>query len=102
VRAISVSFTGAADSGNVLANTAPLFEMFPLNLLLAVIQDRLAVALLLTGLIVGYLLSSVSDRRTTQVYSAFWHRHRPSLRAALRRTPAPSDATLNAASAQIS
>ena len=92
LRALGVTFTGASGPGDLLTVTAPLFEMFPLNLVLAVVNDRVAALLLTTGLIVGYLLSSASDRRTTQVYSAFWHRYRPSLREALRRTPAPPDA----------
>jgi hypothetical protein len=40
---------------------------------------------------VGYLLSNISDRHTSRAYSTFWHRHRPALREAIRRTPAPSE-----------
>ena len=100
IRAIGVTVAGATNTGDVLTSGAPLLEMFPLNLILAVVRDRWAVGLLAAGLVVGYLLSSMSDKRTTQVYSAFWHRHRPSLRTALRRTPAPPDAAAAPATAQ--
>jgi hypothetical protein len=72
--------------------------MFPLSLLVAIVRDPIAVSLLVSGLVLGYLLSNMSDRRTNEVYSAFWHRHRPALRAAIRRTPAP-DAPMAAESA---
>ncbi|MGH9256789.1 MAG: hypothetical protein ACRD3C_19690, partial [Vicinamibacterales bacterium] len=59
------------------------------NLVVAVLGDPVATSQLASGLALGYALTSLSDRRTNQVYSAFWHRHRSALRMALRRTPAP-------------
>ena len=51
-------------------------------------SDRLAFWLLVSGLSLGYYLSWLSDRSLRRYFSAFWHRARPPLRAALRRTPA--------------
>jgi uncharacterized protein (DUF2235 family) len=91
LRALWVTVRGGSGPADLLTNAAPLFEMFPFPLIAAVVRDPLAVSFLVSGLVLGYLLSSASDGRTNQVYSAFWHRHRPSLRAAIRRTPAPID-----------
>ncbi|MPZ24712.1 MAG: hypothetical protein GEU28_14565 [Dehalococcoidia bacterium] len=52
-------------------------------------RDRVAFWLLVSGLAIGYVLSWWSDRQTGRFFSGFWHRHRPALREALRRTPAP-------------
>jgi uncharacterized protein (DUF2235 family) len=51
--------------------------------------DAIARWTLVGGLTLGYVLSSMSDRRMYRCYSGFWHIHRPALRTALRRTPAP-------------
>jgi len=90
VRAFMVSAGNASALTDVLTSTRPLLDMFPMNLLVAVLRDPIAASLLASGLALGYILSGVSDRRTNQVYSAFWHQHRPALRTALRRTPAPA------------
>ena len=52
-------------------------------------RDDVAFWLLVSGLIIGYVLSWWSDRQFGRFFSGFWHRHRPALRDALRRTPAP-------------
>jgi uncharacterized protein (DUF2235 family) len=72
-------------------------EVLPLRLVTAIGGDVTAASMLIAGLGLGYLLSDVSDRRTTQVYSAFWHRSRPVLREATRRTPAPDPALIGLA-----
>ena len=89
LRAFWVTIDGSPTLG-VLASTFSNPGTLPLRLLSAIGQDALAASLLLAGLGFGYILSNQSDRRTTQVYSAFWHRHRPALRDATRRTPAPT------------
>jgi hypothetical protein len=88
-RALWVSARGRTDGTDFVGAAWSLVDMFPFSLLLAIARDPLAATLLVSGLVVGYALSSISDRRTTDVYSAFWHQHWASMRAALRRTPAP-------------
>lgn len=51
--------------------------------------DRRALLLFVGGLTVGFTLSWLSGSRIARFTSGFWHRHRPALRTALRRTPAP-------------
>jgi hypothetical protein len=60
----------------------------PIGLGSALWRDPAAFWLLVSGLAIGYSLSWLSDRRMQQYYSGFWHRMRPLLREALRRTPA--------------
>jgi uncharacterized protein (DUF2235 family) len=98
VRALGVAFGNVSSPADAVTAASPLLQMFPLSLLVAIVRDPIAVSLLVSGLVLGYLLSNMSDRRTNEVYSAFWHRHRPALRAAIRRTPAP-DAPMAAESA---
>ena len=88
-RALWVLGEGASNRNDFVGIAQSLADMFPVNLLLAIAGDPLAASLLLSGLALGYALSNVSDRRTTDVYSAFWHDHWSSMRQALRRTPAP-------------
>jgi uncharacterized protein (DUF2235 family) len=89
IRGLAVSIGAVSDPGDLVTATLPLLDAFPFNLILAILQDQIAVTLLMSGLVLGYVLSNMSDRRTNQVYSAFWHRHRAALRTAIRRTPAP-------------
>lgn len=51
-------------------------------------SDSFAFWQLVSGLTAGYLLSASSDRWIRRYYSGFWHTARPTLREALRRTPA--------------
>ncbi|MGH9255866.1 MAG: DUF2235 domain-containing protein [Vicinamibacterales bacterium] len=88
-RAVVRRLGTATDATDLFTATRPLFDTFPVNLVVAVLGDPVAASLLASGLALGYALSSLSERRTNQVYSAFWHRHRSALRTALRRTPAP-------------
>jgi hypothetical protein len=88
LRAFWVAIDGSPTLG-ALATTFSNPGTLPLRLVSAIGQDALAASLLVAGLGFGYVLSDLSDRWTTQVYSAFWHRHRPALREATRRTPAP-------------
>jgi hypothetical protein len=67
-----------------------LFETFPLALITTIGTDPIASSSLLSGMVLGYVLSNVTDKRTEWVYSTFWHRHRAALRDAVRRTPAPA------------
>ena len=90
VRSVAVSVGVVSSPADVVTAAAPLFGTFPFNLVFAILGDTVAALLLICGLALGYVLSNISDRRTNQVYSAFWHRHRSALRAALRRTPAPA------------
>jgi hypothetical protein len=83
----------SSSAGDVVAATRPLFDMFPFSLAAAVVRDPIAATVLGSGLTLGYLLSSLSDRRTNQVYSAFWHRHQGALRAAISRTASTSTGT---------
>jgi uncharacterized protein (DUF2235 family) len=93
--AIAGNLWNTGSAGDAVRAALPLLEMFPINLMTAVIGDPIALSLLVAGLGFGYVLSSVSDRHTKEVYSAFWHEHRPALREAIRRTPAepPDGAT---------
>ena len=50
-------------------------------------NDRAAFWMLVSGLSIGYYLSWLSDRSLRRYFSGFWHRTRPMLRTALRRTP---------------
>jgi uncharacterized protein (DUF2235 family) len=88
LRALWVA-VGDASSVGALASTFSEIQSMPVKLALAAGQDSIAAPMLAAGLVLGYILSDLSDRRTTQVYSAFWHQHRPALREATRRTPAP-------------
>jgi uncharacterized protein (DUF2235 family) len=89
VRALTANVGDVDGISEAVTSARPLFDVFPFSLLMAVLRDPIAVSLLASGLVLGYVLSGISDRRTNWVYSAFWHRHRPALRTALRRTPAP-------------
>ena len=89
IRALITSVGDVNALSEVVTSARPLFDVFPFSLLAAVLRDPIATTLLFSGLLLGYILSGISDRRTNWVYSAFWHRHRPALRTALRRTPAP-------------
>ena len=95
LRAVELLAGEATTPFDAVAAAFSNVEMLPVRLVTAIGGDVTAAAMLLAGLGLGYLLNEVSDRRTTQVYSAFWHRHRPALREATRRTPAP-DASLTA------
>lgn len=86
--ALTANIRNSASAEDAVRAALPLLQMFPINLATAVIRDPLASSLLVAGLGFGYVLSSVSDRHTNEVYSAFWHQHRPALREAIRRTPA--------------
>jgi hypothetical protein len=86
--AIAGHLWNTTSAGDAVRATLPLLEMFPINLVTAVLGDPIASSLLVAGLGFGYVLSSVSDRHTNEVYSAFWHQHRPAVRDAIRRTPA--------------
>jgi uncharacterized protein (DUF2235 family) len=57
-------------------------------------NDRAAFWLLVSGLVIGYCLSWLSDRNLRRYFSGFWHRTRPMLRSALRRTPATPPAMI--------
>jgi hypothetical protein len=57
-------------------------------------DDRAAFWLLVSGLVIGYCLSWLSDRNLRRYFSGFWHRTRPMLRSALRRTPATQPAVV--------
>ena len=46
--------------------------------------DPIARWTLVGGLSIGYVLSSMSDRRMYRCFSGFWHLHRPELRTAVR------------------
>jgi hypothetical protein len=69
---------------------ADIGRSFPLGLASTLWNDVAALSLLGGGLTLGYVLSSLSDGRIQRYYSGFWHIHRPALRTALRRTPAPA------------
>jgi hypothetical protein len=93
VTALAVGFRNTSGPGDVLRVAVPLLDTFPLSLITAVVREPLALSLMAVGLLLGYLLASVSDRHTSHAYSSFWHKHRPALRATIRRTPprAPGD-----------
>lgn len=76
---------------SVLASIAAGVAGVPTGVPQALWTDRLAFWLLAGGLTIGYLLSAISNGRMQRCFSAFWHVHRPALRAALRRTPSPSE-----------
>jgi uncharacterized protein (DUF2235 family) len=88
VTALTSSLRNTSGPGDAVRAALPLLEMFPINLVTAIVRDPIALSLLLSGLALGYVLGNVSDGRTNQVYSAFWHRNRPALRDAIRRRPA--------------
>jgi hypothetical protein len=99
-----LTFIGAAAAALLLVYAAlipppwdgvrPFFESLgalvdPVAIAVTLWRDNVALSLLASGLMLGYLLSWWSDRQFGRFFSGFWHRHRPALRAALRRTPAP-------------
>jgi hypothetical protein len=75
--------------GPFVSSVWGVFTTLPFGPIVTVARDRVAAALLVGGLAIGYGLSAVSDRRMRSYYSGFWHVHRVALRTALRRTPAP-------------
>ena len=86
-RALWMTYTSADQFGALLqtlggANTSLLWEF-----VMTLWSDAVAFWLLVSGLTIGYALSWLSDRQTRRYYSGFWHRARPLLRQALRRTP---------------
>jgi uncharacterized protein (DUF2235 family) len=90
VIALAASVINSSDSPDLLASAGSLLDVFPLSIVAAILREPTATLLLASGLVLGYTLSNISDRRTNQAYSGFWHQHRPALRTALRRTPAPA------------
>ncbi len=89
-RAIYVALAeSTAAQESLLPSVTTLATSFPLALAAAFWKDWPAFWLLVAGLGVGYMLSAWSDNRMSRFSSSFWHLHRSTLRAALRRTPPP-------------
>ena len=87
-RALWMMVASPAGLGTVLQPVLGDGTSFVSGLALTLWRDRMAFWLLVAGLSIGYLLSWWSARRLQRYYSGFWHRTRPLLRTALRRTPA--------------
>jgi uncharacterized protein (DUF2235 family) len=87
-RALWAMSTSPSGQGSFLQPVLGVETDFLSSLVATLWSDRAAFWLLVAGLSVGYLLSWWSDRRLRRYFSGFWHRSRPLLRTALRRTPA--------------
>ena len=93
LRVLSLMITSPAEGlGPFLRSVGRVITSFPSGILLTLWRDWIALSLLLGGLAIGYGLSATSAHRMKRYYSGFWHKHRPALRTALRRTPAPEEA----------
>jgi hypothetical protein len=90
-RTLQVMLTPLPDSTDaLLGSLSSVVTTFPFGLAGALGKDQIALWSLVTGLAAGYGLSSWSAREIARNYSGFWHKHRPALRTALRRTPPPA------------